>query len=103
MIGVLIKVYQRLYEDGIVIVTDFFDDVANNVPAPPFYPSQLFTCTDAQAKFVTKSGVRRDTVFDGIVRHQENCSYKTHIEVQQDRNRFVKGPAPRQQLKHNEV
>ena len=105
MIGVLIKVYQRLYEDGIVIVTDFFDDVANNVAATPFYPSQLFTCTEAQAKFVTKSGVRRDTVFDGIlvVRHQENCSYKTHIVVQPDRNKTVKGPAPRQQLKHNEV
>ncbi len=103
MIGVLIKVYQRLYEDGIVIVTNFFDDVANNVAATPFYPSQLFTCTERQAKFVTKNSVRRDTIFDGIVRHQENYSYRTHIEVQEDRPKSVKGPAPRQQLKHNEV
>jgi hypothetical protein len=103
MIGVVIKVYQRLYEDGIVIVTDFFDNVEKQDAARPHYPTQLFTCTDAQAKFITKSRVSRDTVFDGIVRSQETCSYKTHIEVQQDRNKSVKGPAPRQQLKHNEV
>ncbi len=95
--------YHRLYEDGVVIVTDFFDDVANKDASRPFYPSQLFTCTDAQAKFITKSRVSRDTVFDGIVRSQDSCSYKAHIEVQQDRNKSVKGPAPRHQLKHNQV
>jgi hypothetical protein len=99
----VIKVYKRLYEDGVVIVTDFFDDGKSDENPLPAYPSQLFTCAGTQASFITKSRVSRDTVFDGIVRSQETCGYKTHIEVLPDKNKTVNPPWPRQQLKHNEV
>ena len=88
----VLKVYQRLYEDGVVIVTDFFDDVKSNVKPMPAYPNQLFSCPSTQASFITKTRVSRDTVFDGIVRSQETCGYKTHIELLPDKTRNVKPP-----------
>ena len=100
------QVYQRLYEDGVVIVEDFFDVVGGNAVPTPLYPSPLFTCTKSQESFVTKARVNRATIFDGVIRSTEKCRYSTNI-IQKPKTNGPKvkitGPGPRQQLKHNQV
>ena len=100
------QVYQRLYEDGICIVEDFFDDDANPRDVNDSYPPPLFTCTEEQASFITKSRVSRETIFDGVIRSTEKCRYKTNIilgkKTTAPKVQIVR-PGPRQQLKHNQV
>ncbi len=88
-------------------MTDFFDDVNAKELNTPLYPQQLFSCSEAQANYVTKSRVSRDNIYDGVVRSQVTCMYKTHIvenkQVTGKTARKVRPPWPRQQLKHNEV
>ncbi len=99
------QAYRRLYEDGICIVEDFFDPP--NGPTDredPNYPDPLFTCTTAQAQFVTKANVGRDIIFDGVLRSTVTCGYDTHIDASKTQpKKKVAGPGPRQQLKHSKV
>ena len=95
------QVYQRLYEDGVVIVEDFFDVVGGNAVPTPLYPTPLFTCTKSQYSFVTKARVNRATIFDGVIRSTEKCRYSTHI-IQKPKTNGPKvtitGPGPRQPI-----
>jgi hypothetical protein len=100
------QVYQRLYEDGICIVEDFFDDDDNPRDVNDSYPPPLFTCTKQQASFITKTRVSRDTIFDGVIRSTEKCHYKTNIILGKKTTAAkvkIDGPGQRQQLKHNQV
>ena len=116
--------YRRLYQDGVVIVEDFFDPLPSNAAAlpssvpsnaaalPALVPSNaaalpsscrpaLFTCTEEQAEYVTKAGIRRDVIFDGVVRSCITQGYDTIIGVQdaKKKSKEVKGPVERQQLR----
>ena len=71
--------YQKLYEDGIVIVEDFFDDYTKVNANEPMYPQPLFSCSKAQANYVTKTSVSRELIFDGVVRSQTTCGYDSYI------------------------
>lgn len=99
--------YQKLYEDGIVIVEDFFDDYTKVNANEPMYPQPLFSCSKAQANYVTKTSVSRELIFDGVVRSQTTCGYDSYIvnskSVSGSKKTKVTGPCPRQQLKHNLV
>ncbi len=68
------QAYRRLYEDDICIVEDFFDP-------PNDSTDPLFTCTVAQAQFVTRANVGREIIFDGVVRSTVTCGYDTHIDA----------------------
>jgi hypothetical protein len=89
-----------LYEEGVCIVEDFFDDPKKGPGNDPNYPPPLFQCSEAQAQFITKKGVSRETIFDGVRRSNETCGYHTHFEEEKKINRNkLTGPGPRQQLK----
>jgi hypothetical protein len=93
-----------LYEEGVCIVEDFFDD-PNNIPGnSPDYPPPLFACADAQAQFITQKNVNRETIFDGVRRSNYTCGYQTHfVEEKKVNKQKLTGPGPRQQLKHSKV
>ena len=94
-----LKVYRRLYEDGVCIVEDFFDDP--EATAKENYPPPLFECSEEQATFVTKSGISREIIFDGVKRSCTTCGYDTDIldDNKKDRRLKITGPGPRMQLK----
>jgi hypothetical protein len=81
-------VYRKLYEEGVCIVEDFFEDPAQEADLDSDYPPPLFACTDAQANYVTRPGISRDAIFDGARR----STYETN-------KKKIAGPGPRQQLK----
>jgi hypothetical protein len=89
-----------LYEEGVCIVEDFFGDTTDSPNNDPHYPKPLFACTDAQSEFITKKGVSRETIFDGVLRSNQTCGYHTHFDEEKKINRNkLTGPGPRQQLK----
>jgi hypothetical protein len=71
---------RKLYEEGVCIVEDFFDDPHSIQSGAQNYPPPLFTCSTTQAQFITKSGISRETIFDGVKRSTHTCGYDTHIE-----------------------
>ena len=73
----VLQVYRRLYEDGVCIVADFFDDPEGTAKAD--YPRPLFTCAEEQATFITKPGISREIIFDGVRRSSTSCGYDTDI------------------------
>ncbi len=94
--------YQRLYEDGVCIVQDFFDspndvDTAND----DSYPKALFKCSPAQATWITKANRSRDIIYDGVTRSSVSAGYDTmHAESDPKyKSQAIKGPVMRQQLK----
>ena len=95
----VVKVYRRLYEDGVCIVEDFFDDPTEQGIAK--YPPPLFECPGEQAIFITKPGISREIIFDGVRRSSTTCGYDTHIVEEKKNNtkRKIAGPVQRQQLK----
>ena len=95
----VVKVYRRLYEDGVCIVEDFFDYPTEQGIAK--YPPPLFKCPDEQAIFITKPGISREIIFDGVRRSSTSCGYDTHIVEEKKNNtkRKIAGPVQRQQLK----
>ena len=71
-----IQAYRRLYEDGVVIVDDFFDDPSEATDgSQKDYPKALFKCTPSQATYVTKAGVSRDVVYDAVIRSAVTAGY----------------------------
>jgi hypothetical protein len=92
-------VYRRLYEHGICIVEDFFNDPNETTKAD--YPPPLFSCAEAQATYITKPGISRETIFDGVKRSMTSCGHDTDVveEKKPQKKRKVAGPGPRQQLK----
>ena len=95
--------YRRLYEDGVCIVADFFDDTDGTAKAG--YPRPLFACAEDQATFITKPCISREIIFDGVTRSSTSCGYDTEI-VDDKKNvpkKKIAGPGPRQQLKHCKV
>jgi hypothetical protein len=99
----VVKVYRRLYEDGVCIVEDFFDYPTEQGIAK--YPPPLFKCPDEQAIFITKPGISREIIFDGVRRSSTTCGYDTHIVEDKKNNtkRKIAGPVQRQQLKSCKV
>jgi hypothetical protein len=98
-----LQVYRRLYEDGVCIVEDFFDDALQTSLQDENYPKALFSCSPTQQEFITKKNVSRDTIFDGVKRSTVTCGYDNfHPEEKKKGNqtsKAVSGPGPRQQLK----
>jgi hypothetical protein len=96
-------VYRKLYEDGVVIVEDFFDNELTAQQQDPHYPESLFTCSEGQQTFISKRGIDRDTIFDGVKRSTYTCGYDTVHSVEKAKGSQVSkaftGPGPRQQLK----
>jgi hypothetical protein len=93
-------VYRKLYEEGVCILEDFFDDPKNGPGNDPNYPPPLFACTEAQAQFITKKSVSCEIIFDGVRRSNETCGYHTHFEEEKKVNKNkLTGRGPRQQLK----
>jgi len=83
----------------VCIVHDFFD-AADAISAPNSrYPPPLFQCTKDQANYVTKVGVSRDAIFDGVVRSTGHGGYATHIVPVKLHKKKISGPGPRVQLK----
>jgi hypothetical protein len=86
----------------VVIVEDFFD-ADPNVPdvTSDTYPRALFKCTVEQANWISKSGVSRDVIFDGVLRSSSSAGYDTIWGVQEAKRKTkeLQGPVPRQQLK----
>ncbi len=98
------QVYRKLYEEGICIMEDFFDDPQTGANPDPKYPRPLFTCSDAQARYITKKKIKRETIFDGVRRSETTCGYDTHIREEKKTNSInLQGPGSRQQLKHCKV
>ncbi len=66
-----------------MIIDDFCDPYPGN-PAvqSSSCPPALFACTEEQADWVTKAGVSRDVIFDGVVRSSTIAGYDTIIGVQ---------------------
>ena len=95
--------YRNLYEDGVCIIEDFFNDISTDNSNDPTYPEPLFTCSEAQQKFITKRGISRDTIFDGVKRSTMTCGYDTlhpkETKKGSQASKPVTGPGPRQQLK----
>lgn len=91
--------YRRLYEDGVCIVEDFFDDPKEKGHAD--YPPPLFECQDEQATFITKRGISRDIIFDGVRRSCTTYGYEPEFaeEIHKNNKRKIAGPVQRQQLK----
>ncbi len=91
--------YRRLYEQVVCIVEDFFDDPKK--PAKADYPPPLFTCAEAQATFILKPGISRETIFDGVKRSGTSCGYDTNIvaEKKPQNKRKKADVGPRQQWK----
>jgi hypothetical protein len=92
-------VFRKLYEDGVCIVEDFFDDP--NETGKANYPRPLFQCPEEQATFITKPGISRENIFDGVRRSCTTCGFDT--DIIDDKKKIPKGkitgPGPRQQLK----
>jgi hypothetical protein len=88
-----------LYEEGVCIVEDFFETCDEEKNVDPGYPAPLFACTDAQANYVTRAGVSREIIFDGVIRSTVTCGYDTHIVPAKTSKKKINGPGPRQQLK----
>ncbi len=86
--------YQKLGDDGIVIVEDFFDDPTQPQERDESYPKPLFSCSTTQANFITKTVVSRGFIFDGVYRSQESLGYDTYIQEPEKK----KGSKPRLQL-----
>jgi hypothetical protein len=63
------------------------------------YPPPLFACTREQANYVTKIGISRDAIFDGVVRSTYLGGYATHIAPVKSNKKKISGPGPRVQLK----
>jgi hypothetical protein len=85
-----------------VIVEDFFDPLPSSAAAlPSSCRPALFTCTEEQAEYVTRAGISRDVIFDGVVRSCITAGYDTIIGVQEakKKSKEVKGPVERQQLR----
>ena len=73
------KAYRKLYEEGVCIVEDFFED-PDQVSAPDsMYPAPLFACTKDQANYITNKGISRDAIFDGVLRSTYHGGYTTNI------------------------
>ena len=89
------KAYRRLYLHGVVIIEDFFDaDPYIPAVASTSYPPALFSCTEEQADWVSRAGVSRDVIFDGVFRSSVSGGYDSII-VAQDRkkkSKEIKGP-----------
>jgi hypothetical protein len=95
-------VYQRLYEDGVCIVEDFFEDPTDTGSAnDESYPKALFKCSQAQATWITKANRSRDIIYDGVKRSSVSAGYDTiHGESDpKSKQNAIKGPCMRQQLK----
>jgi hypothetical protein len=80
-------------------VEDFFETVDNEADQDASYPAPLFACTDAQAAYVTRAGVSREIIFDGVLRSTFTCGYDTHIVPSKPMKKKIVGTGPRQQLK----
>ncbi len=97
------QVYRKLYEDGVVIVEDFFDDERTAQQQDPNYPEPLFTCSETQQTFIAKRGIGRDTVFDGVKRSTTTLGYDTVRSMEKAKgsqtSKAFTGPGRRQQLK----
>ena len=78
--------YEKLYEDGICIVEDWFDDPKEDEERESNYPKPLFSCNMAQATYITRTGVSRDFIFDGVLRSQNSCGYDTFLEEKSKKN-----------------
>ena len=65
------------------------------------YPPALFSCTEEQADWVSRAGVSRDVIFDGVFRSSVSAGYDTIIVAQDAKKKAkeVKGPDVRQQLR----
>ena len=100
----LSQAYRKLYEEGVCIVEDFFDDPQSIQSGAQNDPPPLFSCSTTQAQFITKTSISRETIFDGVKRSTHTCGYDTHIqEPPKTKKKIIKGPGPRQQLKHCKV
>jgi hypothetical protein len=85
-------------------VEDFFDDPTTGPNPDLNYPRPLFTCSDVQARYVTKKNIKREIIFDGVKRSNTTCGYDTHIrEEKKTTQTTIQSPGPRQQLKHCKV
>jgi len=85
-------------------VEDFFDDPETGANPDPKYPRPLFTCSETQAKYITKQKIKREIIFDGVRRSETTCGYDTHIREEKKTNSSnVQVRWPRQQLKHCKV
>ncbi len=83
--------YRRLYQDGVVIVEDFFDpNPTNAAGVPSSFRPVLFICTEEQAEYVTKAGISRDVIFDGVLRSSITAGYDTIIDVQEAKKNLKK-------------
>jgi hypothetical protein len=70
-----------------VIIEDFFDPYPSNAAVlPSSCRPALFACTDEQTEWVTKAGISRDVIFDGVLRSSTTAGYDTIIGVQEAKN-----------------
>jgi hypothetical protein len=91
-----------LYEDGVCIIEDFFDDPSDTATVnDDSYPKALFKCSLQQATWILKSNRSRDIIYDGVKRSAFSGGYDTiHAEPDpKTKNIGIKGPCIRQQLK----
>ncbi len=93
------KAYRKLYEEGVWIVENLFDPPDQESAPDSMYPPPLFACTREQANYVTKIGISRDAIFDGVVRSTYHGGYATHIIPVKSNKKKITGPGPRVQLK----
>jgi hypothetical protein len=97
-----VQAYRKLYEDGVVIVDDFFDGPSEDTDGyQKDYPKALFKCTPSQATYVTKAGVSRDVVYDAVIRSAVTAGYDSVFGKQDHKTKTkeVTGPVVRQQLR----
>jgi hypothetical protein len=99
--GFMSQVYRKLYEQGVCIVEDFFNDPNDGQHHDVHYPPPLFECSEEQATFVTKQGISRQRCFDGVKRSCTTCAYDTLLveDHKVSHPKKIAGPGPRLQLK----
>jgi hypothetical protein len=85
-------VYRKLYEEGVCIIWDFFDDPTNECNMDTNYPPPLFACSDAQANYITRAGISRETIFDGVKRSNVTCGYDTHLVTSKPNKKKSQAP-----------